>query len=64
MVWFLIGFIATFTPTLHDQVSQLFPNQIMSKNGYTTLGSLVLLMRDSFFPDLYLDTKENIYQNG
>ncbi|MEP7728377.1 7TMR-DISM family protein [Marinomonas primoryensis] len=56
---FLIG-IATLHLTLHDQVSQLFPNQINVQERIYNLAALSCLCAIAFFSRLYLDTKEHL----
>lgn len=55
----LIG-IAILHLTLHDQVSQLFPNQTNIQERIYNLAALSCLCAIVFFSRLYLDTKEHM----
>ncbi|WP_100636305.1 sensor histidine kinase [Marinomonas sp. ef1] len=55
----LIG-IAVLHLALHDQISQLFPNQINIQERIYNLAALSCLCAIVFFSRLYLDTKEHL----
>ena len=55
----LIG-IAVLHLTLHDQVSQLFPNQVNIQERIYNLAALSCLCAIVFFSRLYLDTKSHL----